>query len=203
MFFKKTKDCIELLNANKQIVGKPLQNRFIASAIYSYPSHKDQEAMNRIFHQKKLIDENSVFETVYFLARNRAYRDEHIKFTNTFTQEIPHWSDKRNYSQSSTKFLLNSKTYSAEQHSSNFNCAVFLYKNSELIFGATLIGHRADERDAIAIENSKLDENEITLLVALANLSNETAKTKKDAICKELMEEQTSDLEENIKRNFE
>lgn len=203
MFFKKkTKDCIELLNANKQILGKPLCKRFLKSATYSYPSHKDQEVMNRIFHQKNLIDANNVFETVYFLARNTAYGNEYIEFTGKFIQEIPHWSDKRNYSQTSSTFILNGETYTAEQHSSNFNSIVFLYRNSELIFGATLIGHRADERDAIAIENSKLDENEVIHLVAFANLSDETARSNREASWEKLKDQKISEIEEKIKRNF-
>lgn len=199
---KKTYDCIELLNANEPIIGKPFHNRFLAAATYSYPSHKDQDVMNKIFQQKKLIDENSVFETVYSLARNTAYGEEYVKFTDEFKQEIPRWSDKRNYSQTSATFVLNGKTYIAEQHSSNFNSVVCLYKNSELIFGATLIGHRANERDAIAIASSNLDENEIVLLVALANLSYELTKSKREVSWNKLMQEQSSDLDGKVKRNF-
>lgn len=202
MFKKKTKDCIGLLNANNVIIGKPFQNKFLASATYSYPSHKDEDVMSKIVHQKKLIDENSVFETVFSLARNTAFGEDYISFTNKFSQEVPHWSDKRNYSQSSAMFVLNGKTYSAEQHSSNFNSLVCLYANSELIFGATLIGHRADERDAIAIADSKLNQNEISLLVAFANLSEDTAKRKKNASRSQLMEQQALEDEDKVKQSF-
>lgn len=203
MFFKKnTKDCIELLNANKSVIGKPFHNRYLAAATYSYPSHKDADVTNRIFQQKKLIDENGVFETVLSLARNTAYGDEYIKFTDKLIQEVPRWSDSRNYSQTSTTFVLNGATFIAEQHSSNFNSLACLYKNNELIFGATLIGHRADERDAIAIASSKLNTDDLNLLISFANLSEDVAKNKRDASWNSLMDKDLSEHENRVKQNF-
>lgn len=203
MFFKKkTKDCIELLKANKDIIGRPFHNRYLASATYSYPSHKDKDVMDRIFNQKKLIDENGFFETILSLARNTAYGHEYIKFTDKLIQEIPHWSDSRNYSQTSASFILNGESYIAEQHSSNFNSLVCLYKNSELIFGATLIGHRQSGKDAIAIGSSKLKSDEVSLLIAFANLSEQSASKNRSDNLNKLVKQQTSESEERIKNNF-
>jgi hypothetical protein len=203
MFFKKKPmDCISLLDGNKSDIGKPFNNRFLASATYSYPSHKDKDVMDRIFYQKKLVDENGVFEAIHSLARNTAYGEEYIKFSEKLIQNVPRWSDWRNYSQTSATFLLNGVTYTAEQHSSNFNSLVCLYRNSDLVFGATLIGRRQHECDSISISNSKLDEKETSLLIAFANLSEDTAKRKKNESWSKFTEEQASEFEDRVKQNF-
>jgi len=203
MFFKKkTIDCNSLLDGSKSDISKPFNNRFLASAKYSYPSHNDKEVMDRIFYQKKLVDEYGVFEAIHSLARNTAYGEEYIKFTEKLIQNVPRWSDWRNYSQTSATFLFNGLTYTAEQHSSNFNSLVCLYRNSELIFGATLIGRRQNENDYISISNSKLDEEEIRRLIAFANLSEDTAKQKRNQSWNKFTEEQASELEDRIKQNF-
>lgn len=203
MFFKKKSiDCIELLNANKAIMGMPFHNKFLVSASYSYPSHKDKDVMDRIFNQKKLIDENGVFETVLTLARNTAFGDEYIKFSDKLIQDVPRWSDKKNYSQTSATFLLNGANYTAEQHSSNFNSLVCLYKNNELIFGATLIGHQADINDSVAIASSKLTFEEIQLLIDFANLSTQVSKQRRESSWDDLMEKDLAEHESRIKQNF-
>jgi hypothetical protein len=203
MFFKKkSKDCIELISANKSIIGKPFHDKFLTSASYSYPSHKDKDVMDRIFDQKKLIDGNGVFETVLALARNTAYGDEFIKFSDRLIQDVPRWSDKLNYSQTSTTFVLNGSTYTAEQHSSNFNSLVCLYKNNDLIFGATLIGHQGDNIDSVAIASSKLTIEEIQLLIDFANLSAQVSKQKRDASWNSLMEKDLAEHESRVKQNF-
>lgn len=203
MFFsKKSKDCIELLDANKSSLGKPFHNKFLASASYSYPSHKDKEVMDRIFTQKKLIDENGVFETILLLARNTAFGDEYIRFTNKLIQDVPRWSDKKNFSQTSATFILNGDTYTAEQHSSNFNSLVCLYKNIELVFGATLIGHNGSTKDAIAIASSKLCYAEVQLLIDFANLSAQVSKQSREASWSSLMEKDLIEQEDRTKQNF-
>jgi hypothetical protein len=203
MFFKKKlKDCIELLNSNKSELGKPFHNKFLASASYSYPSHRDKEVVDRIFNQKKLIDENGVFETVLFLASNTAFINEYIRFTNKFIQDVPHWSDKRSFSQTSATFILNGATYTAEQHSSNFNSLVCLYKNLELVFGATLIGHNGTTKDAIAIASSKLTNDEVQLLIDFANLSAQVSKRRREASWNTLLEKDTMEQEDRTKQNF-
>lgn len=198
----KTKDCIELLNANKKYFGLPYQNRYLASATYSYPSHKDKSVMDRIFHQKKIIDENGFFETTLSLATNTAYGDEYIKYTNKFIQTVPKWSDKKSNSQSSTTFKLNEVIYTAEQHSSNFNSLVCLYKNKEIIFCATLIGRRGNDRDAISITSSKLMDDELKLLIAFANLSEEVAGKRRRKSLNDLMDQQNSEYENKVNQNF-
>lgn len=203
MFFKKKlKDCVELLNANKNALGKPFHNKFLSSATYSYPSHRDKDVTERIFNQKKLIDENGVFETILSLARNTAHGDEYINFTDKLIQEVPRWSDKRNFSQTSATFILSGATYTAEQHSSNFNSLTCLYKNNELIFGATLIGYSADTKDAIAIASSKLSYEEIRLLIDFANLSSQVSKQRREASWNSLMEKDLNEQEARTKQNF-
>lgn len=199
---RKTKDCIDLLNENKCVIGIPYVNKFLAAANYSYPSHKDKDVMDRIFYQKKLIDENGMFEAILSLAKNTTFSNEYINYTGKLIQKTPRWSDEKNYSQSSTTFTLAGKSYTAEQHSSNFNSLVCLYRNKELIFGATLIGHQQGERDAIAIESSKLELEEIGLLVAFANLSEDMAKSKRNSSWNKLIEQQTAEYEDKISKNF-
>lgn len=203
MFFKKnSKDCIELLNDKKSIIGRPFHNRFLASASYSYPSHSDPEVMSRIYYQKKLIDENGVFETTLSLACNTAHGDDYVKFKKDLIQDFPHWADKNNFSQSFTVFKLNGISYIAEQHSSNFNCVVCLYKEKEVIFNATLIGYRANEANTISINSSKLDPSELKLLIAFANLSEEIMEKRRNASSNTFAEKKTENYENQVKQNF-
>ena len=204
MFFKKKLiDCKDLVDADQ--IGKPFHNKFFASAIYSYPSHKDKEVMDRIYLQKKLIEEYGVAETVHSLAQITTYSDEYINFSDEFIQEIPNWSDPANVSQTSTKFVLNGHRYIAEQHGSNYCLMTCLYRDDEVVFVCTSIATQ-DSLDkvktALNIITSQLNEDEIKVLVAFANTAEARAKQKREESWNKLMEEDSKKSEEAIKNRF-
>ncbi len=204
MFFKKKLiDCKDLVDAGQ--IGKPFHNKFFATAVYSYPSHKDKEVMDRIYAQKKLIEEYGVAEAVNALAQITTYADEYINFSDKFIQEIPHWSDPTNVSQTSTRFVLNGHKYIAEQHGSNFCSMACLYRNDEVIFACTSITTQDTSgkfKTALNIISSKINEDEIKALVAFANTAQARAKQKRDASWDKIMEEDAKKSEAEIKHRF-
>lgn len=205
MFFKKKQliDCKDLVDAEQ--IGKPFHNQYLATATYSFPSHKDKEVMDRIYAQKKLIEKYCVFEVVNALAKITTYSDAYINFSEKFIQKIPHWSDPRNVSQTSTRFSLNGINYIAEQHSSNYCSLECLYRNDEIIFVATLITTQDSSGEikyTIDIASSILNEKEIKLLTAFATTAEILGKQKRDASWDKMMNEVDKKSEAEIKRRF-
>lgn len=204
MFFKKKlTDCKDLVDAGQ--IDKPFHNKFFAAAIYSYPSHKDKEVMDRIYSQKKLIEEYGVAEAVNALAQITTYTDQYINFSDKFIQDIPHWSDPTNVSQTSTRFVLNGYRYIAEQHGSNFCSMACLYRNDEPIFACTSITTQntsGEFKTALNIISSKVNEDEIKVLVAFANTAQARAKLKREESWNKLMKEDAKKSDEVIKNRF-
>ena len=204
MFFKKKRiDCKNLIDADQ--IGKPFHNQYLATATYSFPSHKDKEVMDRIYAQKKLIEKYCVFEVVNALAKITTYSDAYINFSDKFIQKIPHWSDSKNVSQTSTRFTLNGINYIAEQHSSNYCSLECLYRNDEIIFVSTLITTQDSYgtiKYAIDIASSMLNEEEIKILIAFANTAEILGKQKRDASWNKMIKEDTEKAEAEIKRRF-
>lgn len=202
MFFlkKKLKDCLGLIDTN--FIGKPLNNKFLSAAKYSFPSVKDKALMDRIYSQKKLVETHGAFEAIYLLAKNIALNEIYVKYEDKINLTIPLWSDAKIFSQSSSKFVLNEQVYIAQQHSSNFNSIVGLYKNDELIFSATHIGSSNCKNDRIDIASSKLSETDLTYLIALANYIEQLGKQERHSVLNNFLEQDAKAYKEKVSKNF-
>ncbi len=202
MFFKKLKDCSELINESN-FNSLKIKNKFLSAASYSYPKGTNTDLMDRIYKQKLLIENYGVFETVYLLSKHlSALSASYVHYADKISQDRPNWSDEKITHQASCDFNLENISFTAEEFSSNLKTAVWLYKNKELIFAATNFGSYDGKINRIDIQASKLDEEDIKKLVQLANsvedLSKEMTHQNIDTLMSQIEEKQNKNIEGNF-----
>ncbi len=175
------KDCKELVSAQEGITAISFHHKFLSSVGYSYPFHKDRSVLDEIYAQKNLIEKYSIFEIFYLLSRNTVFNGVYTKVEDKIITEIPFWSDSNNFSQGSCEFILDGACYVAEHHCAKFKTLVCVRKNQQLIFRATLISNENNKGNVISISESKVDNREVILLTALANLLCDKENSRNDA----------------------